>query len=986
MDPLTIIGGVASAAQIAAGIVQTLKSLNDARGRFDNAETTVKLLVAELLAVKAAVGQIEDWAKYNFTDRPMPKELVEAFQVSFDGCKLAMEILADEVAAIVSRNPFLTKAKVAWNEATMKEHADRLRSQVAAMQLLIQAVRCHDGFQQTVLLEKPSSRRIIQQVTDDTSTLRASKRKSQFSKLGSGPPTIISHCDSTIGSTIFDMDQELVNTVPYQRAKEHQESRLLETQSKNPFVKRSTSDIIGRVESPKRTPILSTTNLTQDSRVDSGFYDEDADIVNPAKYREAVASVRAEHNRHITRSVSEPQSRQTVEPSTTKTSQGNDQLTPMERFQADRHKLQPPMLDPIESHIPLHSKGHHHSASDSNAYQSLASVNAGDVKKSPWGTLKRLTSRASLPKSSSNLTLSPRGAFNGSLRFSPKSVKRKSESNIHQSIDFTTEDGLSAPEIVRAAQSGSRMEIERLLEQRVDIEEKHQRSGRTALSVASHCGNDSVVAVLLHHQAQVEVRDASGMAPLHLAANRGHYRTVQYLLNDHANVDVLGPENKTPLRFACDGGHLDCVELLLERRAKVNARDQHMFTALHAAAKIGDVQIVELLIQNGADSGAKDANLMTAIHYAAEGDYDDVVEKLLFYKADLESLGAHSKTPLSCACASGAHQTASLLIAMRANPRHKADGDMTPLHFACFHDRADTADLLLKQKRISIDARNSDGRTPLHLAVISRSFSAAELLLRKGADAEAQCNRTLRPVHYSCDNTDQIMIHLLLGCGASIEARTQRGWRPIHFAAFRGSEAATDTLATKGAKIDVRDVAGERALCIACARGHLGVVKTLLKCGSVMQLRVPKGPSLEDSPLCRAARYGHANVVNELISYGASVRQRDEANWNPLRYAAYYGHADVVQALIKAGARIIELGGGLGSSAELRATSATQFSFADEVDPAMRWTVKQMLKEAEEKERTQGRRLGEHDPFLMELPLQDRREQGVEPVRIYEIG
>jgi ankyrin repeat protein len=991
MDPLSIIGGFAATAQIAGGIVQMIKNLNDARGRYNAADTTIKLLVAELLSVKAAVGQIEDWAKYNSAESAMPFELVEAFRVSFEACHLAMEILAEEIAALVSRNPFLAKAKVAWNEALMKEHADRLRSQVSALQLLIHALQCHNSRQQKDLLEKPTNRSIIQQVADDTSTLRASRTHSGFAKLGSGPPTIVSNSNSTVGSTVFDMDLELLKTQPYQRAIEHQQAKLnLEAQSHqshNPFLRRSASDNTRRIESPLRvvtthppptSPTIITT-LTDESRVDSGFYDQDADIVNPDRYREAISKTRAQHNNTITRSVSDPQSQQLEEPNRGRI--GNDQLTPMERFQGERHRPPPSLFDPMESHLPMRPKRHHFSASDSNVYQTMNSPKtSADVKKSPWGTLRRLTSRAALPSPNSSLTLSPGSTSSSNLRLSPRSVKRRSEPNIYQSIDFTSEDGLSAPMIVRAAQSGSRMEIERLLEQHVDIEERHAGSGRTALAVASHCGNDVVVAVLLHHRAQVESRDASGMTPLHLAAIRGHYQAMQFLLGDHADVDVRASDDKTPLRMACDGGHLACVELLLEHRAKVNARDQHMVTALHAAAKIGDVQIVELLIQNGADKEAKDANLMNAMHYAAEGDYDDVVEKLLYHKADVESIGAQGKSPLSCACASGAHQTAALLIARKANIKHRADGDMTPLHFACQHDCADTADLLLLQKRISIDARNSDGRTPLHLAAMNRSFSAAELLLRKGAAIEAQCNRGLRPIHHACDKMDQTMLGLLLGCGATFEASTPMGWRPIHFAAVRGSEVVIDTLVRKGAQVDVRNSSGERALCIASARGYLGAVKALLRGGSLMRLRVPKGPSLEDSPLCKASRHGHVDVVTELLRQGASVSHPDEANWSPLRYAAYYGHPQVVEVLMMAGASFVKSNGILGSSGESMG-SATQFGFADEVDPARRGEVMQWIQSAEKREKSQPRRVREYDPFLT-IPAAN----GGRGREIYEVG
>jgi ankyrin repeat protein len=134
--------------------------------------------------------------------------------------------------------------------------------------------------------------------------------------------------------------------------------------------------------------------------------------------------------------------------------------------------------------------------------------------------LRRLASRTVLPGSNSNATNNIALSSGPSLRVNPKTVKRKSEGNIHQSIDLSTKDGLSAPAIVRAAQLGSSTDIEQLIQQRVDIEQKHEISGRTALAVGSHCGNDTVVAMLLRYSAKVDATDALGMSPIHLAASR----------------------------------------------------------------------------------------------------------------------------------------------------------------------------------------------------------------------------------------------------------------------------------------------------------------------------------------------------------------------------------------------------------------------------------------------------------------------------------
>ena len=991
MDPLSAIGGIQATGAIVAVIVQTLKNLSDARSRFQTAGNTLRLLISELTAIKAAVLQIEDWAKYSFAESTLQSDLNEAFRISFDGCAIAMDILSKEVDGLMSKNPFLMKAKITWTETTMKEHADRLRSQVAALQLLIQAANCSTRTQQAILLEAPSSRSIIKKVASDASTLRASRA---YTRIGSTAPSVVSHEDSTISSATFGVDHELVNTTPYKRAKAHQEEKQREntrseSPNRNPFLTRSKSDATHTTQSNETTP---TIVFMEESRVDSGFYDEDADIVNPTAYREAMAS-RLNSKGTIKRSISAPLATQ---PQETESDETRDNLTPMERFRAGLDTPQKYNPDPIETHLPIRPVHHQPSRSDSSLTLVASPDRSPELKKSPWGTLKRLTSRTGLARSSTMAsTVNTEG-----MRLNPKTVRRKTEINIHQSIDFGSEDGLSAPAIVRAAQSASRVEIERLIEQRADIEAKHEPTGRSALAVASHCGNEDIVSLLLHHRARTDVKDATGMAPLHLAASRGHYRVVQQLLEDQADVDIRGDERKTPLRLACDNGHFDCCSLLLQYRAKVNARDERMVSALHAAAKIGDLQIVELLLKNGADPEAKDAQLMSALHYAAEGDFETVVQALLLSKADIESRGSQGKTPLCSACASGSFQTASLLISRKANIKHRADKGMTALHFASSNDRADTAELLLQQKRLTMDCKDDDGRTPLHHAVITKSFSTAELLVRRGASIETPCSRSLRPLHYAADNADDIMTTMLLGSGASPNAPSQLGWHPLHFAAARGAPEPASALLRAGAQPDAFTHAGDRALALAASNGHLAVARLLLDRGSAMHVRVRRSSSagaaaagtspttttttttgLGDSPLCRAARAGHTAVCEELLRRGASALQRDELGWPPLRCAAYNGHVGVVRLLLGAGATVASYDGGLAAG-DGAAAHAVVFGWAPDVDERARRAVVALLRAAEERERTTPTRVGELDPYLTVLAHADRSDAK----KIYEIG
>ena len=108
-------------------------------------------------------------------------------------------------------------------------------------------------------------------------------------------------------------------------------------------------------------------------------------------------------------------------------------------------------------------------------------------KKSLWSSLSGKRSKNNLAPPERNGT--PQSSESTS---SARRGRRGFENSFHTSIDFGSEDGLSAPAIVRAAQAGSVVEVEALLDQRADINARHVQSGRNALSVASHCGNDEV--------------------------------------------------------------------------------------------------------------------------------------------------------------------------------------------------------------------------------------------------------------------------------------------------------------------------------------------------------------------------------------------------------------------------------------------------------------------------------------------------------------
>lgn len=146
MDPVSAFGTFASGLQIAQVITQTIGGLATLRGRFKNADLTIRSLIGELTTIKSAITQLDDWAKYNSHGSSNPREYNESLDVALEGCRAIMEVLSEEVSALMHGATddnmaigFKTRMRVVWNDEVMKDHQARLHSQVLALQLLLQA-------------------------------------------------------------------------------------------------------------------------------------------------------------------------------------------------------------------------------------------------------------------------------------------------------------------------------------------------------------------------------------------------------------------------------------------------------------------------------------------------------------------------------------------------------------------------------------------------------------------------------------------------------------------------------------------------------------------------------------------------------------------------------------------------------------------------------------------------------------------------------
>lgn len=91
-------------------------------------------------------------------------------------------------------------------------------------------------------------------------------------------------------------------------------------------------------------------------------------------------------------------------------------------------------------------------------------------------------------------------------------------------------------------------------------------------------------------------------------------------------------------------------------------------------------------------------------------------------------------------------------------------------------------------------------------------------------------------------------------------------------------------------------------LLAACRSGDAAQVNEILAAG--VDVNAHRNHCLLVSPLHRAAYWGHATVVEQLLSCGAQVSMRNRVDYTALHWAALRGAADVVSVLVSASADV----------------------------------------------------------------------------------
>lgn len=316
------------------------------------------------------------------------------------------------------------------------------------------------------------------------------------------------------------------------------------------------------------------------------------------------------------------------------------------------------------------------------------------------------------------------------------------------------------------------------LKRRPVLRAKDREKLNFSLIRAAEYGSLMEIEQLLNSGADVNAQNNKGETALMLACRKIGKKTAKLLLNRGADVNLQAKDGRTALMEACSIGVIELVQglvqLLIQAGANIDMQDNNGETALDKACGRSDWDIVELLIKNNAVLSERgrmelDYPLIQAVKY---GNLTEVKRFLNF----------------------GANVNAR-------NNFWEWDGKgPTALMEACRHDRKEIAELLLK-KGADTSARDVDGETALDTACWREDWDIVELLVKNNAvlseKGQKQLdNRLLMAI--GCGNLTEV--ERLLNFGANVNAQDMVGKTALMYSRENGYKEITDLLISKGAK------------------------------------------------------------------------------------------------------------------------------------------------------------------------------------------
>jgi ankyrin repeat protein len=415
----------------------------------------------------------------------------------------------------------------------------------------------------------------------------------------------------------------------------------------------------------------------------------------------------------------------------------------------------------------------------------------------------------------------------------------------------------------------------------------------------------------LHHTAAVESESSELTTLLEnlFYHNQAAFR-VCYRIYNPDTVSVMmwiiekgRPQPAPALYYASLGNLYNTVKFLLDHGADVNATGGFHGYALHVASKQGHERIARLLIERGAHVSTFHYRNRNALMEALSNGHTRIARLLLEHGADVNARTYLGESTLAIAAASpyeARHKEALQLLLDNGAYDTRGSRHFSALELASKRGYYKTVEFLL-ERCVDFYAQNIRFVTgALKAASRGRQKHILKLLLNKGADMYTTC--CVRKVFHTSIRLgrQEIAETLLEEAYPVLKSSISREYGTIaNFCAFSGR---TDLLRIidKDCETDIyaSEPYGRTPLHLAAKGGHMETFEYLITHGADPTVLDVKG----DGILCYAAIGGNLEMANAILNRKLGS-ERYSIHWSPLHWACRAGHAEVVELFLEKGPR-----------------------------------------------------------------------------------
>jgi len=339
--------------------------------------------------------------------------------------------------------------------------------------------------------------------------------------------------------------------------------------------------------------------------------------------------------------------------------------------------------------------------------------------------------------------------------------------------------------------------------------------------------------------------------------------------------DIFGrrQQNTDAIFTAIRANDINAIAAAINNGGDINGTTHGGFKPLNYAAYIGKTtDIIDFLLDNGADIDAEDGDHYTPLHHAASRTNIALMAHLITKGARVDEADITKCIDLLRNYRNGItkEDAEALIQAIQNRDDIREDAFTTFLQAAIFGSDIESVDGNIDALFTAI---NDEDVEAVHYAVANLKAACQnnDAILAEALNTQKRYHKTALLKAISKKNIE--IINILLDARADVNTKDSSGYTPLHSAAMFGT---------------------------------LEMVETLL---AVDNINVNAVTTDKCTPISLAARKGHEDIVNALITAGADVNMADRDRsgraitpYSPLYNAACYGHVGVMAALINGGA------------------------------------------------------------------------------------